>query len=72
MEKSFESRNTHWQRHSLLDEVVAADELLEAVVLRVLFKMIAQLLPLLLQNIGHVLIHLLKQLVHLWQQLQGC
>ena len=54
---------------SLLDEILAADKLLQTVVIRVFLEVIAQVLPLLLKNVGHLLIHLLKQLVDLWQEL---
>ena len=49
---------------SLLEEVGATDKLLETVVVGVFLEMITQLLPLVLQDCGHLFVYLLEQLVN--------
>lgn len=45
---------------SLLEEVGATDKLLETVVVGVFLEMITQLLPLVLQDCGHLFVYLLE------------
>lgn len=54
---------------SLFDEIVATDELLQTVIVRVFLEVIAQFLSLLLENLWHLFVNLLEQLVDLGQEL---
>ena len=60
------------RRFSLLDEIAATYKLFQIVVVRVLFEMIAEILALLLENIGHLFVDLLEKLIDLRQLFESC